>query len=339
MFNKQLDQISVSDIKPELLSVFRTDAWISAWNEIWEADLIARQYKSNQNGYLFHLPLLKLFSLRTATPLGCGSRVLASIRSEYFQFPVDVNLNDWFKSELGLGCHQFVIPDVDIESDTFKKLSEYANKSSFYLHARSGSLAYGVVTKRSSFADYLSVLGQNSRARLFNRRKRLQELGKINLRNMWPDVEGFIDLLNQFHRDRWGKPCFQENNLAFIKLFLQKLSEQGGQINLSLMTLDEKPISVLLDVLYARRVYNFQAGYIENVAKNVALGSLHLGYEIEAAFANPQIDYYDFMAGQGKNTDYKAAFATNTQKLADIYLTRHAWLHWLYQLNDRVKKS
>lgn len=317
----------------EFPSVFRTDAWISSWKQAWENYLKKNKFPTDENYYYISLPLLR-FKLATAVPFGCSSSSLRSIRSEYFELQAD---QMQYFSPSGHKWRQIIIPDVERASSTYTRIESLAKEKDWFCLQRSVATAYGVVTNEGSFADYLSQLSQSARARLFNKRKKLEQLGEVRIENIWPNLDKFIELLNAFHLERWGKPCYQNENLEFIKRFLNAVVAQGAKVNLSVLSLDDQPISLLLDVEYAGRVYNFQAGFVEKLTKNIALGSLHLGYAIESAFSDPSIHYYDFMAGQGKNTDYKAAFANHTQSLATLYIIKSAWLYWLYRLNDRIK--
>lgn len=321
-----------NSVTSEFSSVFRTDAWIASWRASWDKHLQQNKVPADEYFYYVLLPLWKT-SLTTAIPCGCSSQGLRSIRSEYFELQQDPEM--WF-SQLGHKWQQLIIPDVDIASSTYSTLKKIFDLKGYSVLRRDVSTAYGIDT-RGAFADYLSELSQSARARLFNKRKKLEQLGSLAIANIWPDVDRFIDLLNGFHQERWGKPCYQNENLDFIKRFLSAVVDQGAKVNLSVMTLDDQPISLLLDVEYHGRVYNFQAGFVERLSNNIALGSLHLGYAIEAAFSDPAVKYYDFMAGQGKNTDYKAAFANNQQQLETLYVIRPTWLYWLYKINDRIK--
>lgn len=316
----------------EPYSLFRTESWISSWLVSWENVLHEQCIPNNKYFYKIRTPFWK-FGLRTAVPLGCSSTGIRSIRSEYFELKQESA--EWF-SYLGTDWQQLIIPDVDLDSSSYKSIKDFAASCGYFVQQRSVSTAYGIATQ-NNFQTYLSGLSQSARARLFNKRKKLEQMGRIVITNIWPDLDKFIELLNSFHVDRWGKPCYSHENFVFIKLFLSAIIKENGTVNLSVMTLDDQPISLLLDVEYLGRVYNFQAGFVEKLSNNIALGSLHLGYAIEAAFTNPSVVYYDFMAGQGKNTDYKAAFATQQQQLATLYVIKPAWLYWLYRLNDRIK--
>ena len=73
------------------------------------------------------------------------------------------------------------------------------------------------------------------------------------------------------------------------------------------MLLDGKPISVLYDVICKGRRYNLQSGFAEHTLQGLSPGALHMGYAIEAAIKSGQ--EYDFLAGCGKNQNYKANIA------------------------------
>lgn len=317
----------------KISSLFRTNAWISSWNKVWQNYLQQHALLADDHFYYISLPLLK-FKLATAIPKGCTSIVVRSIRSEYFELPLESH--NWL-SLAKYRWHQLIVPDVELDSPTFHYLLSEAKAQRYFVLERSVATAYGISTLDKSFAEYLSSLSQSARARLFNKRKKLEQLGAIKLHNIWPDTDRFIELLNAFHLERWQKPCYQDENLDFIKSFLHAIVEEGGDVNLSVMTLNDQPVSVLLDIEYGGRVHNLQAGFAEKIAPNIALGSLHLGYAIESAFTNSRVNYYDFMAGQGKNTDYKAAFCNHTQRLATLYLIKSSWLYWLYRLKDYIR--
>src|SRR5690606_40849246 len=72
----------------------------------------------------------------------------------------------------------------------------------------------------------------------------------------------------------------------------------------------------VFDISYQGRKYNLQTGYQENFHKSISLGTLHFGYQIEAAFRDPDVAFYDFMAGKGKNSDYKKSLANCSDEFA-----------------------
>ena len=105
------------------------------------------------------------------------------------------------------------------------------------------------------------------------------------------------------------------------------------------MSVSDTPVSVVFDIRYQGRQYNFQSGYQENYCKSVALGTLHFGYQIEAAFNNPAIQFYDFMAGKGKNCDYKKKLVNRTDEFATLLLVRSHWLKQAYKLQSLIRRT
>jgi hypothetical protein len=77
---------------------------------------------------------------------------------------------------------------------------------------------------------------------------------------------------------------------------------------------------------------NLQAGFVENFDSKVALGSLHLGYAIEAAFNEGSVDFYDLLAGAGKNHFYKSHFQGDSVDFYTFQLVRSPLIGFLYSL-------
>ena len=111
------------------------------------------------------------------------------------------------------------------------------------------------------------------------------------------------------------------------------------EVDFSVMSVSDTPVSVVFDIRYQGRQYNFQSGYQENYCKSVALGTLHFGYQIEAAFNNPAIQFYDFMAGKGKNCDYKKKLVNRTDEFATLLLVRSHWLKQAYKLQSLLRRT
>jgi hypothetical protein len=329
--------------------LFRSHAWLSAWQASWgnsvEIHPLTQTNESVLATAIFarKYRLKKLFPITTAFPLGISTTAAPSIRSEYFCCPetastVDEYIANYIKTALHYSWDQFYIPDVLEDSEEAQAIKDVAKKNGLECIVKEIDTVYAVNLKCSNFDDYLKQLGSNTRLKLFNRRKNLQKIGQINIANIWPDQELFYSLLNQFHEQRWGKVCYQGKNLKFMRLLLDALAEQGHVIDLSVMSVNQQPVSVVLDILIDGRIYNLQSGYLENYAKNISLGTLHFGFQVEAAFANNNaIDVYDFMAGVGKNSNYKSALANCTGEFNSFLLVRSPLLKILYRLQKRFR--
>lgn len=229
-----------------------------------------------------------------------------------------------------------VFRDVREDAQDLVVLEELATTHGWSLRTVARDTAYSVDTQ-GCFQDYLAGLGSNTRLKLYNRRKVLDSLGVVTLENAWPDRRGeFFGLLNRFHRVRWGGDCFNEKSLLFHQRFLELVVEEGGVPELSLLACDGQVISVVYNVCYKGCVYNLQSGYVENFHRKLALGTLHLGYCIEAAFRSPALTMFDMLAGTGKNDNYKTRIATQHVELHSVMVVKGWLLKILYRLKDRV---
>jgi CelD/BcsL family acetyltransferase involved in cellulose biosynthesis len=228
------------------------------------------------------------------------------------------------------------IPDVLINSLEYTQLVQVAEAAGLLVLVRDTATSYAVRVRDNNFEHYLKHIGSNTRLKLHNKRKKLYALGVIEVRNLWPQVDEFIEILNGFHQQRWGKPCYQGRNLQQIMTFLHKIAENGGAPDLSVIYCDGKAISAVLDLHYRQRIYNIQSGYQEKFQDGISLGTLHLGLQIEKAFF-ADADYYDFMAGNGKHSNYKQSLATHSEDFASLMLVRSPILKFLYRINDKLR--
>lgn len=339
--------------------LFRSRSWLAAWVKAWAdhpqidfpdkhsvvdinmAEL--RQLELESWVFSVNEPLLPFFSVLSAYPFGVSSRLAGSIRSEYFQFAIDPLSNalvdaDYFDRALALKWDRLIFPDVLVGSRDYQAIAAAAELKKLSLMEGAYENTYGVNLKCSAFADYVKKLGKNTRLKLFNSRKKLEQHGAVSIENIWPDRVSFFKLLNDFHALRWGKPCYRERNQVFIHTLLDELAGTDAKVDFSVMSVNAVPVSVVFDICIHGRVYNLQAGYAEDFAKGIALGTLHLGYQLEAAFVDEQADYYDFMAGRGKKSDYKKSLSNSRAEFVTLTLVRNPLLHYGYKLKSCLRK-
>lgn len=329
---------------PSFLTLFQTRAWINAWKDIWAEQVQRYSFvDSDHPAYLINsaTKLKGIIPIHSATPYGCMCETIPSIRSEFWNYSTylhedaGISFKEWLSRALSTNSNQLILPDVIINSHIHKETRQIAETKNHLVLECNPSIAYSVNTQEGSFSDYLSTLSSNTRPKLYNRRKRLNENNDVAISDWTGSNSEFIDLLNHFHMDRWGKPCFEGKNRDFIENLLPRLEEEGHKVIRSTMYKNSSPISILLDIQVGPRIYNLQAGYIENLIKGVALGTIHLGYQIESSFNNPEIIAYDFMAGTGKNENYKEKIANQYVTLSDLVIIKPWWLKLLYRLNEK----
>lgn len=168
--------------------------------------------------------------------------------------------------------------------------------------------AVGYKTKVTGFFDdYVVSLGRMTRLKAFNRRMYLHERYKdmtFSVIDVTADsIDVFFNHLNSFHLLRWGKPCFDSRAVQFHSRLL--LGPLGKGAILSYLIVDGGIVSASYNLKQEGVVYNIQSGYLEEFDKKVSLGTLHMGWLLEQAFADGKVFYFDFLAGFGRSEDYK----------------------------------
>lgn len=322
--------------------IFSSPAWISAWQESWGSEQkLVLQAPLDQPAslrtlfYSYQWQQVPLLKFNTIFSAGISTPVAPSIRSEYF-FVAESDGAGYLLAALKCSWDQLFIPDLLVSSMLYQQLVVAAKDQGLTVRVQDSATTYAVDLQADSFAGYLSRLGSNTRLKLFNKRKKLYQMGNVRLENVWPRLDEFIEILNGFHQVRWGKPCYQGRNLQQIKLFLHAIAAEGGQPELSVMYCNDRPISAVLDLHYRQRIYNIQSGYVEEFSGGISLGTLHFGFQLERAFESGAL-YYDFMAGNGKHGNYKASLATVNDSFVSLMLVRNPMLKLLYKLNDGLK--
>lgn len=319
--------------------IFSTHQWIDAWRDAWAdcgAISVLPQTGPNtcQQGFCRHAQR-KFWGLRLTTlfPAGVSTAASPSLRSEYFYLG-NQSAEIFLNSACDFSWDQFYIPDLLLESPDYAQVCTAANSMGLSVLLRDSATTYAVKLRDNSFESYLRSLSGGTRAKLFNKRKKLNDVGNITVHNLWPNVLEFIDILNQFHRQRWGKPCYHGRNLTQIVSFLEKISNDGGVPDLSVIYCNDQPISAVLDLAYRGRIYNIQSGYLEKFQDGISMGTLHFGFQLEKAFGSGA-EFYDFMAGSGKNSNYKKAIATHHATFVSLMIIRNPLLKMLYLMKDR----
>lgn len=315
-------------------TLFQIKAWRDSWEAVWGSSFPTRKGQST-HFYRSNIKLKQFLPVISDYPRGTHSPECGSVRSEYYKPPCGKgDYEAYLKDAYSNASHQIVFPDVIAGSNFYSTVSALARSEGWFFLERNPSVAYSVNTTTGDYQSYLQNLGSNTRLKLHNRRKRLFESGAVEFVK-GTDPEKFLESLNVFHEKRWQKRCFDAETLDFIRIYLDKLLAEGHAYELNEMHLEGEIISVLLDIKVNGRIYNLQSGYEESLIKGVSLGTLHLGFQIEAAFQDPSVNAYDFMAGFGKNTNYKAKLSNQEINLVDITIVKPWWLKTLYRLNSR----
>jgi GNAT superfamily N-acetyltransferase len=320
------DLISRSDADP----LFMGWAWQSAWWETWgdSLGLDAHPLGVFDGDRLLGLAPLFVHQRRVLGRMrrelhfaGNAWRISPTVRTEYVDLIADRDHAQAVRAaflaylELRRDWDQLIVPDHVTE----RAVADLAHVPTLPPVLR--SMEAGVVVPTTgSFESWLESLGRNTRLKAYNRRRYLEERTTIELEDEG-DHERALGQLNALHVGRWGRTCFEGRSLAFHLRMLSRLPP-SARVQFSMLELGGEVHSVLYDLVLGGRTYNLQAAFEENYDRKVSLGTLHLGYALERAFAAPDVEAYDLLAGSGKNTQYKRHFKGQEVRFGTYQLIR-----------------
>lgn len=310
-------------------SVFRSAAWVQAWIDTWgkhpAVTLIDLGGRANplECLYITRQRIKKIIPANSLCLAGVGCDSVSTPRSEYNDISGLIRLVGDGPALLAalksLSWQQFLLPDILQNSLADQEVKTLLPFRGIGAHIEKIEPVYAV--QIDSFEKYLQQLGSNTRLVYFNRRKNLAQQGEIEFIDYdLANVDQALVKLNHFHCQRWGRPCYSELSQSFIRNFSERLNAMGGRCIMQAMQVNGEIVSILFDVLWRNTRYNLQSGFSENKYPKIALGAIHMGYGIQQAIENNHV--YDFMAGTGKHSNYKARIATRVQTLASYSLER-----------------
>ena len=292
--------------------------------------------------YIHEIKVKGLISSRILQFIGNCWRGRSTMRTELMEFIMDDSCSQFAAMQFYKSIFkdkkwdELTLSNLLVNSDTYNFLENIIRKNNYYIRKPEFYFSY-YVSNINSYKDYLAKLGKNTRLKLHNRRKILENIeGTSYIPNNNRTIKENFELLNAFHLKRWGKPAF-ENEFLRYNLNISELFNQKNALKFSEIKSNGEPISLQYNFHINNKIYNIQSGYQENYHKKLALGYLHFGYEIEDIF-NKNIKYYDFLAGDGKNTNYKASLTTQKTELINIQIIRNKKLQIVYQLYDYINK-
>ena len=320
-------------------SPFRTRAWVQSWVDVWGnhpriklIDLGGRR-DPLEMVYTINHKLKGIIPVKSLVIAGNGFADFDPPRAEYNDLESLILLAGDMESlimELAkYSWNQFVLTDFGSDYDFKVILNNLTNSYNFHITKFRSEMAYRI--NPINFGTYKKQLGSSTRAKYFNRRDRLANYGSLEITELSSSQE-FFEVLNHFHQLRWGRPCYSSQSMNFFSLFNEGIRDEGGAPIMQALRVNGEIISVLFDIVWRGTRYNLQSGYIEGRYGQLALGSLHLGIAIEQALSAGQ--GYDFLAGNGKHSNYKEKISTEVIAM-ETYCVAQGWLKHLYRIHGR----
>ena len=230
-----------------------------------------------------------------------------TMRTELLDFITDnalsdsVNMSFFDYIRYSMQWDELILAELPTSSATWQTLQNHSITSVFFTRIAERYKSYYLPTQKS-FSEYLASLGKNTRLRIYNKRKRLNSLKNILLKNI-EDIDRGFNILDRLHQLRWQRPAFKNDRLRFNKKIAALLSDKD-QLRFSSLSINGNIAAIQYNYIVKGTLYNIQSGFDEKFDKKLPLGYLHFGYEIEYAFDN-HLTKYNFLAGHGKTTNYK----------------------------------
>jgi len=179
------------------------------------------------------------------------------------------------------------------------------------------------------FENYIKALKSGTRRKLWNQRGRLQS-PHVTLATE-TDIGDFLDQIDNFHRVRWGGAHYLGARRRFHLDFAAEMARRNA-LRMSILSVDGEPISVMYNLHLRNTEYNMQSGF-SAAAADLSPGYLHFGYCVEDACTRG-VTSFDFLAGSGRNRQYKQDFLTSQMGLLTLQVVRGPALRALYRVYD-----
>lgn len=319
--------------------LFMSWEWLSAWWETWsrplglELFLVAAYQGTRLIGlapcFRYQRQLCRGIGLSELHFIGNAWYIASTVATEYVDLIVDNAWRDEAVATLSrvMRSHYWNLIVLDGHASSATTTTVFARlQDRLRLKTVPRTTGVGIrIDTTGAFDRWLAGLGQNTRLKAYNRRRYLRERGMSPELAIEPGADKALALLNAFHEQRHGKPCFEAASLDFHLRFLSRL-QAHQQVQFSVLRIAGEPRSILYDLQLGARVYNLQAGFDEHFDRKVSLGTLHLGYAVEAAFLDPAVGAYDLLAGTGKKTFYKEHFNGEQVFFQNGHYLRSPWL-------------
>lgn len=328
-------------------SLFMSWPWLFSWWETWAQVLgldlmLIAVFNRNQKivgiGPFYIRDLITPIGIRVRRVhfIGNAFRLEPTVRTEYCSLIVDRSdestirqlilsrlvANNWDE----LVVCDAIPSEVESITETFETLGAPCS-----LVKRTSDTGVRLKTEEL-FVDWISKLGRNTRLKVYNRRKYLEnKYDLVYMNKSTKSPREFFENLNEFNHQRWKKPAFDDKALRFHERIIKRSGNFNIKYDLSELSIDGNCQSMIYDLTSEGRRYNIQSGYNQSFDPKVSLGLMHLGYAIEDSFSSLRTKYYDLLAGGGKNQYFKTHLKGQNQEFNTVHWVRNSFVSMAYK--------
>lgn len=184
--------------------------------------------------------------------------------------------------------------------------------------------------------SYRAGLGEGTRRAMYGKR-RVAAGADVRFEERAATAYG-LETLFELHDARWAGSGMPEATRSFLRTIADgRLA--GVDCRVSLLTHGSSTISASLNLQCAGVVWNLQGGFRPDWNPRLSPGKLHLGYELERAFAARDVERFELLAGRGRNAEYKSAIATGWRPLQRLRIVRSRWWRALLAMRNAGRRA
>ena len=185
-----------------------------------------------------------------------------------------------------------------------------------------------------SWSSYTANLSGSVRRKLLHERKKLgqsitvQTVTSVEADEALSELEGLVT-------NRFGETAAT----ASINRFFRDLAVsagRSGQLDLTLLRVDGRTISIMYCLRYGKDVFFLRLGFQEVTDSRVSPGTLHLGYVLQKYLGSE--GRFWLLSGSGKTTHYKNSLAKPVA-LSTIRVIRRPHLALLMTVKKAMRRS
>jgi CelD/BcsL family acetyltransferase involved in cellulose biosynthesis len=292
--------------------VFLSWSWIGNWLEIISGNVFLVEAVVNEQvvGLGFFVEktrkIFGLFTIKQWHLHRAGNEKQDQIWIEHNDFLLDANISDSVREEMVRSICNFdpLVQEIIIglsTSDVLLSCAKSFRSKSLQLRPLIDALAYRVDTKET-YVD--EVLSKNTRSQVIRSEKLLNRLGNLDFYVVTgtKEVQKSLESIAKLHIDRWDKTNEGSGftNPSFKKFHHLITSDKGNGIaEVSILSLNQKPIGYLLNYIYKNKVY-FYLSALTTFEENKIKVGMTLHTKAIQHYIDIGIYSYDFLGGDAR---------------------------------------
>lgn len=187
------------------------------------------------------------------------------------------------------------------------------------------------ITLPSKFEEYFQGLGSNWRRNMRRWEKHLKSEFKVDyvVQKNIDELKGSMATFFDLHQKKWAsEKCpgvFFQNEIRDFHQEVARSFAEKGWLNLTFLTLNDKPVSAIYGFKYRNKIFNYLTGYDPEYSE-YHVGHLLFLYSIRSSI-EAGMKEFDFMRG---NESYKQQWNTQVRRNLEVRVIKRRLVPVVY---------